>query len=268
MTGNKKVFILSACSVLLLLIGGCDFFVGKPYQFFEPIETIKRVDIVFAEDARNYTVLYTIPDDKKESFLKDFLEISFRSQFHNPSEVHLGAIRFEYASGNYEMHDGDWGSYVMRNGQSTKVSTNWDCCDGEQFEQIIERYMDNQYSILDKYPFSEDVSDIQRIELVYASDYKNCKVIAVVPDRLFALFLMELDNLDFQYDLFYHGTALKGRAVRITYRSGNYDILSNHSVDYVQVKVNGWQFDQRNKLLLCDEEKYKSFVEKWMSLSE
>jgi hypothetical protein len=132
----KKVLLIASCLLVLLLVAGCG---AKTYEFENSIDEIERIEIVSAENSREFTVTKTLSETEKNDFLEQFQAMKFdRYYLGDPLSVNGEAVKITYRDGNYEMICHYWADYV-KDGEIYSV---WKSCDEEEFNQLLDRFLE------------------------------------------------------------------------------------------------------------------------------
>ena len=95
-----KTLLIILFSLVLVCLTGC---VGREYPFKEPIDEIESIEIVWAENSLEFTVIKTLSEEEKEDFLDKFQKMKFHKNFFDPIAVYGNVIKITYKSGIYEM---------------------------------------------------------------------------------------------------------------------------------------------------------------------
>ena len=69
-----KTLLIILFSLVLVCLNGCG---GREYSFKEPIDEIESIEIVWAENSLEFTVIKTLSEEEKEDFLDKFQKIKF-----------------------------------------------------------------------------------------------------------------------------------------------------------------------------------------------
>ena len=122
---REKRLLIILFSLVLVCLTGC---VVREYPFKEPIDEIESIEIVWAENSLEFTVIKTLSEDEKKDFLEQFQAIEFYGSFGDPINLYEDSIKITYKSGTYEMvcsytaeyvEDGEihflWESWTRRN---------------------------------------------------------------------------------------------------------------------------------------------------------
>lgn len=107
------------------------------------------------------------------------------------------------------------------------------------------------------FPTRDSLDEIQSIEIVSAEDSFEYTVIKTLNEREIEEFMKKFKILSFKK---YVGTppAPHGNCIRIVYESGNYDMISYFSSEYVENGVR--QFYWRS----CDEDRFDELIEEFL----
>jgi hypothetical protein len=128
----KKIFLIFFC---LILLTGCS---SKPYEFENPVDEIESIEIVFAENSLEYTVVKTLSETEKNDFIEKFQKIEFdRYIIGDPMSVYGNAVKISYQNGDYEMVCYCWADYV-KNGE---VYFRWKNCDEKEFNELLNSFL-------------------------------------------------------------------------------------------------------------------------------
>ena len=264
---NSLKALLIVCVHALLILGGCSFFQKVPFQFSEPVDSITKIDIVYAKNANDFTTLYSIPEDKTESFLEDLLNIPFSKYIGDPVGAYSGCVRIVYSSGNYDITHGYGGEYVKVSDDNTTYYHKT-ICNKEFMRSLIEKYAGNECLTVSRYPFSEDPSEIQRIEVIDYMDYSSQRlsfsIDCSISKESFPEFFKNLDELGFQYDMFGEGTIKSGKAILMVYQSGYCELVCHGGVCYISVVADGYIVYKQRKNYICDKERFAELINKWV----
>ena len=119
----------------LILFTGCS---SKPYEFENPVDEIEGIEIVFAENSLEYTVVKTLSETEKTDFIEKFQKIEFdRYIIGDPMSVYGNAVKISYQNGDYEMVCYYWADYV-KNGE---IYFLWKNCDEKEFNELLNSFL-------------------------------------------------------------------------------------------------------------------------------
>ena len=137
----KRIICCVICFVLILPVCGCE----STKKYMDQIDTISQIQIVeltnFNQEKRCFeeTILTDIVDIP--GFINDLCNIDYAQHFTDPVQLRAGltVIKIVYSNGDYEhvycdaqyVHRSDGGSYGYIE------------YDREQFEQLIEKYLNS-----------------------------------------------------------------------------------------------------------------------------
>ena len=111
-----KKWIPAAVLLLIPLLAALWFFIGSSpgcYELRQSAGEIDRIELVTAEDSRQFTVVKTLSDAERADFLMQFLQLPFHTYLiGDPMSVHGNAVRIVYRNGDYEMICHHWAEYV------------------------------------------------------------------------------------------------------------------------------------------------------------
>ena len=133
MRGKRLLIILF--SLVLVCLTGC---VGREYPFKEPIDEIESIEIVWAENSLEFTVIKTLSEEEKEDFLDKFQKIKFHKNFLDPSDVYGNVIKITYKSGIYEMICFYASEYV----EDGFIRYRLVGCDEEEFNALVNSFLE------------------------------------------------------------------------------------------------------------------------------
>jgi len=131
---SKKVAFLFLFVVLVLT--GCT---KQSYSFINSVEEIERIEIVDAKNSMEFTVIKTLSEEEKQTFLESFQKIEFAKYYiGDPMTVSGTAVKITYPDGDYEMICHYWAEYV-KNGEIYSVR---ESCDESEFRELLASYVD------------------------------------------------------------------------------------------------------------------------------
>lgn len=128
--------ILSTVILFLLVLTTLTSCSGDAYSFEKSIDEIKSIEIVSAENSLEFTIIKTLSEGEKESFIEQFKKIKFYQYFGDPSRVYGNTIKVEYSNGDYEMICSYTAEYV-KNGN---VHFLFKRCDEEEFNELLDNF--------------------------------------------------------------------------------------------------------------------------------
>lgn len=132
----KKFSFVILFLIILLIFTGCS---EKTYSFKNPISEITTIEIVWAENSLEFTVIKTLSEIEKNNFLKQFQTIKFENYyFGDPMSVHGNAIKITYPNGDYEMICYYWAEYV-KDGEIYSIRKN---CNEKDFNQLLNNFLE------------------------------------------------------------------------------------------------------------------------------
>lgn len=132
----KKILFVGWVLLVLLLFAGCN---EKTYEFKNPVDTIVSIDIVSAENSLEFTVVKTLSETEKNSFMEKFQMIKFDSYFvGDPMSVNGNAVKITYQNGDYEIICYYWAEYV----KNSEVYFVRKSCDEKEFNELLNSFLD------------------------------------------------------------------------------------------------------------------------------
>ena len=130
----KSKILCLGLLILILCLYAC---AESSYLLRKSVDDIEKIEIVSAKTSQDYSVLKTLSDDEKESFLVQFQEVGFRKYIAgDPMSVSGNAIKITYSDGSYEMVCDYWSEYV----EDGKIYFNRCNCDEEEFLKLLEDF--------------------------------------------------------------------------------------------------------------------------------
>ncbi len=97
----KKLLFIVSFLLILLIFTGCS---KKTYLFKNPVDEIKSIEIVSAENSLEFTVTKTLSEAEKNDFLEQFQVMKFDSYYvGDPVSINGNAVKITYQNGDYEM---------------------------------------------------------------------------------------------------------------------------------------------------------------------
>ena len=133
MRGKRLLIILF--SLVLVCLTGC---VGREYPFKEPIDEIESIEIVWAENSLEFTVIKTLSEEEKKDFLEQFQAIEFYGYFGDPDNLYGDSIKITYKNGTYEMVCSYTAEYV----EDGEIHFLWESCDEEEFNALVNSFLE------------------------------------------------------------------------------------------------------------------------------
>ena len=133
MRGKRLLIILF--SLVLVCLTGC---VGREYPFKEPIDEIESIEIVWAENSLEFTVIKTLSEEEKKDFLEQFQAIEFYGSFGDPINLYGDSIKITYKNGTYEMVCFYTAEYV----EDGEIHFLWESCDEEEFNALLNSFLE------------------------------------------------------------------------------------------------------------------------------
>ena len=131
--------------LFLLFLTGCSS--SEPYPFERPLDEIESIEIVYAENSREFTVLETLSETEKRDFLEQFLTIEFRRIYGmDPYPGSGDGIKITYRDGSYEMVYSRWPEYV----KDGMVYFLWMRCDERVFDDLRDSFLKDSSMQFDK----------------------------------------------------------------------------------------------------------------------
>ena len=131
---KKFLSVFFLFSVLLFFVA-CS---ASPYAFKKTVGEIECVEIVFAENSFDYTVIKKLSETEMIDFMEQFKRIKFSTYyFGDPMSVYGDAVKITYQEGDYELICHHWSAYV-KDGESYSV---WKNCDEEEFQNILNFFL-------------------------------------------------------------------------------------------------------------------------------
>lgn len=106
------------------------------------------------------------------------------------------------------------------------------------------------------YPLNEDINDIVNIEIIEAKNWQEYTVLNILMDEELTNFLEDFSDLKY-YQGFGDPKTCSGMAIKINYESGNYELLTAVSSEYVKDGNKWFTFKY------CDREKFGSLIEQY-----
>ncbi len=132
----KKMLFVASLLFALLILTGCS---GKTYEFKKPVDEIESIQIVWAENSRDFTVTKTLSESETDDFLEQFQTLKFVSCIiGDPSTVHGNSVRILYRNGDYEMICYYWAEYV----KDGKVYPIRKSCNEEEFNKLLNTFLE------------------------------------------------------------------------------------------------------------------------------
>ena len=134
----KPIILFLSLMLILMSVTSCT---DKPYSFQKPIEEIERIEIVFAKDCFTFEVKKTLSESEKNSFLEQFLDLSFHYRtFGDPeTDVSGNAIVVTYQDDDYEIIDSTCAVYI-KNGKYNKGLSR--SCNTQEFDNLLSSFID------------------------------------------------------------------------------------------------------------------------------
>ncbi len=131
----KRILLVGWILTVLLSFTGCG---EKPYEFENPVDEIESIEIVFAENSLEFTVVKTLSETEKNDFIEKFQKIEFdRYIIGDPFSVYGNAVKISYQNGDYEMVCHYWADYV-KNGE---IHFLWKNCDEKEFNELLNSFL-------------------------------------------------------------------------------------------------------------------------------
>lgn len=132
---KKALLYITIISLVIISFTSCS---GNPYSFNNPIDKIESIEIVFAENSLEYTVVKTLSETEKNNFLVQFQEVEFHKYLGDPASLYGNSIKITYQSGDYEMICSYTAEYV----ENGKKKFLWKSCDEEEFNNLIQAFLE------------------------------------------------------------------------------------------------------------------------------
>ena len=134
----KRKLLVSLILLVLLFFLGCN---KKTYEFKNPVDKIKSIEIVSAENSFEFTIIKTLSEIEKNDFIKKFQMIKFDSYFvGDPMSLNGNAVRITYQNGDYEMICFYWAEYV----KNDEVFFVRKYCDKKEFNELLNYFLSNE----------------------------------------------------------------------------------------------------------------------------
>ena len=130
-----KTLLIILFSLVLVCLTGC---VGREYPFKEPIDEIESIEIVWAENSLEFTVIKTLSEEEKKDFLEQFQAIEFYGSFGDPINLYGDSIKITYKNGTYEMVCFYTAEYV----EDGEIHFLWESCDEEEFNALLNSFLE------------------------------------------------------------------------------------------------------------------------------
>ena len=130
-----KTLLIILFSLVLVCLTSC---VVREYPFKEPIDEIESIEIVWAENSLEFTVIKTLSEDEKKDFLEQFQAIEFYGSFGDPINLYGDSIKITYKSGTYEMVCSYTAEYV----EDGEIHFLWESCDEEEFNALLNSFLE------------------------------------------------------------------------------------------------------------------------------
>ncbi len=131
---RKSSILIIAFVFIIFLFAGCE---KKPYSLQHPTDDIAAIEIVFAKNSMDFTVVKTLSLSETEDFLAQLDMIQFESYyFGDPMSVSGDAVKITYQDGSYEMICHYWAEYV-NNGNIYSIKRS---CNKQEFENLISKF--------------------------------------------------------------------------------------------------------------------------------
>ena len=131
-----KTLLIILFSLVLVCLNGCG---GREYSFKETIDEIESIEIVWAENSLEFTVIKTLSEEEKSDFVEKLQTIKFYSYFvGDPMSVNGNTVKITYQSGVYEMICYYWAEYV-KDGEIYFVRKS---CDEEEFNALLNSFLE------------------------------------------------------------------------------------------------------------------------------
>lgn len=106
----KKGFAVLLILLSLLLLTGCQ---PEAYELKEAAAAVTGIELVHAEDSRNFTVIKALSETERQDFLPQLQRLQTHSyMLGDPLSVSGDAIKITYENGNYEIICDCWAEYV------------------------------------------------------------------------------------------------------------------------------------------------------------
>ena len=135
---HKIISVLIIICVLILIFilnTGC---AKKAYSFNNDVENIVSVEIVDADNSKNFEVKMKLSDNQVKEFLEKFQEIKFgKIIFGDPLTVHGIAFKITYDTGDYEIITNSWSEYV----KDDSCYFLYTYCDEEEFGELVDDFL-------------------------------------------------------------------------------------------------------------------------------
>ena len=131
---EKIMLFVMLAAFITVVFAGC----SAPYDLNESVDEIISIEIVSAENSRDFTVEKTLSEIEKSDFLRQFQTMKFQIVIDPEPVYQATAIKITYQSGNYEMISRHAIEYVEGGiGYERPRSPDYD-----EFDELLARFSD------------------------------------------------------------------------------------------------------------------------------
>lgn len=132
----KRILFVGWIFLVLLSFTGCG---RKTYELKNPVDKIKSIEIVLAENSLEFTITKTLSETEMNDFMEKFQMIKFYTYLiGDPMSVNGNAVKITYQDGDYEMICYYWAEYVTND----EVHFVRKGCDENEFNELLNSFID------------------------------------------------------------------------------------------------------------------------------